>query len=66
MTLEEQRKKLLKCKTSKDHYDLYEKVFGEEVPETRTRDPYELIINMANAIYDNKKLKEVPLNGADI
>jgi hypothetical protein len=66
MKLEKRKTELSKCKTSKDHYDLYEKVFGEEVPETRTRDPYELIIKMVNAILDNKKLKEVPLNGADI
>tara|TARA_R110000822_G_C15215002_1_gene483702 strand:+ start:783 stop:983 length:201 start_codon:yes stop_codon:yes gene_type:complete len=66
MKLEKRKNELLKCKTVKDYEDLYEKVFKEEVPETQTRDPDELLINVANAIFDNKELKEVPLNGADI
>lgn len=66
MKLKEQQDKLLKCRTSKDFYDLYEEVFKEEVPETQTRSPNDLIDMIANSIFNNKKLKEVPLNGADI
>lgn len=66
MKTEQRRKELLKCKSAKDFEDLYNKVFKEEVPETQTRDPQELIENIANAIYNNEKIKEVPLNGADI
>lgn len=64
MKLEEQRNKLLKCETSKDFHDLYKKVFGEEFPETMERDPAKVIEDIANAVYINKKVKEVPLNGA--
>lgn len=66
MKTEQIKQELLKCNSTKDFEDLYYKVFKEEVPETQTRDPNEEIENIANAIFNNVKLKEVPLNGADI
>ena len=41
LTEEQRRTKLLECETGKDFHSLYELVFGEEVPETETRNPNE-------------------------
>ena len=61
MKLEEQRMKLKKCRDSRDFYDLYKQVFKEEVPETQTRSPNDLLDMIAQAIHSNQKIKEVPL-----
>lgn len=67
MKLEERKNELSKCRNITDFENLYEKVFGKQKTETRDpRDPSEYIKKMYNAILDNKKMKEVPLNGADI
>ena len=37
-------------------HNLYEIVFKEEVPEQFKRDPNEILDDIINAIYDNKKI----------
>jgi len=61
LTNEERLIKLSECETSKDFHSLYELVFGEEVPETITRDPNESLENIIDAIYSNTKIKGVDL-----
>tara|TARA_Y100000114_G_scaffold84047_1_gene77585 strand:- start:225 stop:434 length:210 start_codon:yes stop_codon:yes gene_type:complete len=63
MTLskKERLNKLKKAETGKDYHNLYEEVFGEEYPETVTRDPNEDIENMVQAIYDNVAVQKVVL-----
>ena len=59
--------KLSKVQTGKEYHDLYEEVFGEEYPETVTRDPNDDIDRIAQAIFDNVPVKEVVLpKGAKI
>ena len=58
---EEIQKRLLECESSQDFYNLYELVFGEEVPETQQRDPNELLEDIIYAISDNKKINAVIL-----
>ena len=63
MTLSKKERldKLKKAETGKDYHNLYEEVFGEEYPETVTRDPNEDIENMVQAIYDNIAVQKVVL-----
>ena len=63
MTLSKKERldKLKKAETGKDYHNLYEEVFGEEYPETVTRDPNEDIENMVQAIYDNVAVQKVVL-----
>jgi|TARA_Y100000310_G_scaffold112217_1_gene110718 hypothetical protein len=61
LTEEQRRTKLLECETGKDFHSLYELVFGEEVPETETRNPNEELGMIISAIYDNKKIDGVIL-----
>lgn len=63
MTLskKERLNKLKKAETGKDYHNLYEEVFGEEYPETVTRDPNDDIENMVQAIYDNVPVQKVVL-----
>jgi|TARA_R100000655_G_scaffold48516_1_gene85951 hypothetical protein len=61
LTEEQRRTKLLECETGKDFHSLYELVFGEEVPETETRNPNEELDMIISAIYDNKKIDGVIL-----
>ena len=63
MTLSKKERldKLKKAETGKDYYNLYKEVFGEEYPETVTRDPNEVIENMVQAIYDNIAVQKVVL-----
>lgn len=63
MTLSKKERldKLKKAETGKDYHNLYEEVFGEEYPETVTRDPNEDIENMVQAIYDNIPVQKVVL-----
>ena len=63
LTKEERQKKLQNIKTNKGFYDLYEEIFGEEVPIMTTLDGNEKIELIANAIFDNEKLKfNIPKN----
>tara|TARA_R100001443_G_scaffold55449_1_gene66654 strand:- start:164 stop:322 length:159 start_codon:yes stop_codon:yes gene_type:complete len=50
LTEEQRRTKLLECETGKDFHSLYELVFGEEVPETETRNPNEELDMIISAI----------------
>jgi len=52
---------LKKAETGKDYFDLYKKIFGQEYPETVTRDPNEDIENIVQAIYDNIPVQKVEL-----
>ena len=61
LTEEQRRTKLLECETGKDFHSLYELIFGEEVPETETRNPNEELDMIISAIYDNKKIDGVIL-----
>ena len=61
LTKEQRRTKLLKCKTLEDFHNLYLIVFKEEVPETTILNAMEEIDVIANAIYDNKKIKGITL-----
>lgn len=61
LTNEERLIKLSECETSKDFHSLYELNFGEEAPETITRDPNESLEAIIDAIYNNKKIKGVDL-----
>ena len=61
LTEEQRRTKLLECETGKDFHSLYELVFGEEVPETETRNPNEELDMIIHSIYDNKKIDGVIL-----
>lgn len=61
LTNDERLIKLSECETSKDFHSLYELNFGEEVPETMTRDPNESLEDIIDAIYTNTKIKSVDL-----
>ena len=63
MTLSKKERldKLKKAETGKDYHNLYKEVFGEEYPETVTRDPNEDIENMVQEIYDNIAVQKVVL-----
>ena len=57
LSQEERKKRLLNITTNKGYHDLYEEVFGEEVPAMYIRDGNVVIELIINAIYDNQKLK---------
>ncbi len=61
MTKKERQEKLLECETLEDFNNLYLLIFKEEVPETTILNGMEEIDVVANAIYDNKKIKGVIL-----
>jgi len=61
LTNDERRSRLAECETSADFHNLYEIVFKEEVPEQFKRDPNEILDDIINAIYDNKKIIGVDL-----
>ena len=61
LTNDERRSRLAECETSADFYNLYEIVFKEEVPEQFKRNPNEILDDIINAIYDNKKIIGVNL-----
>ena len=62
MTKKERQEKLLECETLEDFNNLYLLIFKEEVPETTILNAMEEIDVVANAIYDNKKIKGVILS----
>lgn len=49
--------RLLECDTIKDFYNLYEIVFGEEVPLMNELDSSVVITNIIYAIDDNKRIE---------
>ena len=57
LTQEQRQEKLLSITTNKGYHDLYEEVFGEEVPAMYIRDGNVVTELIINAIYDNQKLK---------
>ena len=61
ITKEQRLSRLAECETSADFHNLYEIVFKEEVPEQFKRDPNEILDDIINAIYDNKKIIGVDL-----
>lgn len=61
LTKEQRRTKLLKCRTLEDFHNLYFIIFKEEVPETTILNAMKEIDVIANAIYDNKKIKGITL-----
>ena len=61
LTEEQRLSKLAECETSSDYYSLYELVFGEEVPETFKIDPNEILEDIIDAIFENKKIEGVDL-----
>jgi len=61
LSKEQREEKLLSITTSKGYYDLYEDVFGEEVPIMMTLDGNEKTEIIINAIFDNQKIKGVKL-----
>ena len=69
MSLSEKERldKLRKAETGEEYHDLYEEVFGEEYPETVSRNPNEDIENIIEAIFTNTPVEEVVLpKGAKI
>tara|TARA_Y100000114_G_scaffold113081_1_gene106965 strand:+ start:1021 stop:1230 length:210 start_codon:yes stop_codon:yes gene_type:complete len=60
-TQEQRQEKLLSITTNKGYYDLYEEIFGEEVPVMMTLDGNEKTEIIINAIFDNEKIKGVKL-----
>jgi len=61
VTQEQRQEKLLSITTNKGYYDLYEEIFGEEVPIMMTTDGNEKLDIIINAIYHNEKIKEIEL-----
>ena len=61
LTQEQRQDKLLSITTNKGYYDLYEEIFGEEVPIMMTTDGNEKLDIIINAIYHNEKIKEIEL-----
>lgn len=61
LTQEQRQEKLLSITTNKGYYDLYEEIFGEEVPIMMTTDGNEKLDIIINAIYHNEKIKEIEL-----
>ena len=61
ITQEQRQEKLLSITTNKGYYDLYEEIFGEEVPIMMTTDGNEKLDIIINAIYHNEKIKEIEL-----
>ena len=61
LTKKERLKKLSLAETGKDYHDLCVEVFGEEYPETVTRNPNEDIENLIQAIFDNIPVEKVNL-----
>ena len=61
LTKKERLKKLSLAETGKDYHDLYVEVFGQEYPETVTRNPNEDIENLIQAIFDNIPVEKVNL-----
>ena len=61
LTKKERLKKLSLAETGKDYHDLYVEVFGEEYPETVTRNPNVDIENLIQAIFDNIPVEKVNL-----
>lgn len=60
MTLEDQRKKLSKCDSIEDTYNLYKEVFGTIVPEDpQNRDVMEELEDVEKAIYTNKEMPSI-------
>ena len=61
LTQEQRQEKLLSITTNKGYYDLYEEIFGEEVPIMMTTEGNEKLDIIINAIYHNEKIKEIEL-----
>ena len=61
VTQQQRQEKLLSITTNKGYYDLYEEIFGEEVPIMMTTDGNEKLDIIINAIYHNEKIKEIEL-----
>ena len=59
MKLSEEEKliKLSECKTGKEYQDLYELIFGEEVPLITDRDPLVTTEKIIDAVISNKTIK---------
>ncbi len=57
MTSEQRQKRLQNITTTKGFYDLYEEVFGEEVPPVYILDGNKKTEMIVNAIFDNKKIE---------
>ena len=55
MTLEQRQKRLQNITTTKGFYDLYEEVFGEEVPPVYVLNGNKKTEMIVNAIFDKKK-----------
>mgnify|MGYP003110360312 FL=1 len=67
LTEKQRRQKLLEVRTGQEFHNLYFEVFGEEFPETVTRNPNDDIDKISQAIYDNKAVERVVLpKGAKI